>query len=272
MYKNFNFISSEIIVAEVKQRLSSYFDLGALKEILIPTYIHNALRKLRVMGMEYDETVLVIDNYKAKLPNDLMYLKDAYLCTKIFQTAHDVHTNVYEYYKKIYCNDNCGNEYETFSQVTQTLPNWVQTNLDPQLLKVYYTSKSYCSEDCKGLISDSLNVVTINKKTLSANFETGEIFIQYYKTPEDEHGPLIPELVEVEDYIKNTLYLRLYEDLFNNVSDESLNAIQAKMSYYKQEHRMTYESALNTLKEETRQQTRDNINKQKRRFIKFEIH
>jgi predicted nucleic acid-binding protein len=272
MYKNFNFISSETIVAEVKQRLFTYFDSGALKEVMIPTYIHNAMRRLRVMTMEYKEDFISIENYKGRLPKDLMYLKDAFLCNKLYQIAHDVHTNTYEYYKKIYCNDDCGNEYETFSQTTQTLPNWIETKLDPQLLRVYYTSKADCSEDCKGLYANTDNVITIHKKTISTTFETGQIYLQYYISPEDEHGPMIPEVIEVEDYIKNTLYLRLYEDLFNNISDESINVIQNKMSYYKQEHRLSYESALNRLKEETKQQTRDNIAKQRRRFIKFQIH
>jgi hypothetical protein len=273
MYKNFNFISSEIIIAEVKQRMHSYFDSGAIKEILIPTYIHNALRRLRVLGMEYREDVLPVENYKAKLPNELMYLKDAWLCDKVYQISEDLTTNQYEYYKKIYCNDSCSNEYETFSQTTQTIPSWVEKNLNPKLLRVHYTSKAYCSNDCKGLdLRGDDYTVTINKKTITATFETGEIYIQYYVSPTDEFGPLIPETIEVEDYVKNTLYLRFYEDLYNNVSDESINIITNKLGYYKQEHRLSYESALNSLKEESKQQTRDNIRKQKRRFIYFQIN
>ena len=48
-YDNTNFISSEPLVAEIKQELKSYFEAGAISEVLIPTFIDQALRKLRVM-------------------------------------------------------------------------------------------------------------------------------------------------------------------------------------------------------------------------------
>lgn len=272
MYNNFNFISSEIIVAEVKQELSSYFDSGSLTETLIPTYIDNALRRLKMMVLQYEEDIVSVDNYRAKLPNNLSYLKDAFLCTAIKDVTNPVMTTKYEYYKKIYCNDECGNEYETFSQETQTIPSWIVTHMAPTLLRVYYTSRAFCSDDCNGLNSDSPEIIRINGKTLTASFSEGNIYIQYYSRPMDEHGPLIPELVEVEEFIKAAIYYNLFKILYNSVTDESINMIERKLAMYKQEYYAKYESALNMLKIQTKQQLRDGITKQRRRFVKFIIN
>ena len=45
-YDNTNFISSEPLVAEIKQELKSYFEAGAISEVLIPTFIDQALCNL----------------------------------------------------------------------------------------------------------------------------------------------------------------------------------------------------------------------------------
>lgn len=272
MYNNYNFISSEIIIAEVKQELSSYFDSGSLTETLMPSMIDNALRKLKVMVLQYEEDIIPVDNYRAKLPANLSLVKDAFLCTAIKDVTNPVMTTKYEYYKKIYCNDTCGNEYETFSQETQTIPSWIVTHMAPTLLRVYYTSRAYCSDDCNGLNSEAPEIVRINGRTLSASFSEGNIYLQYYSRPEDDFGPLIPELVEVEEYIKAALYYNLFKVLYNSVTDESVNIIERKLMMYKQEYYAKYEAALNMLKLNTKQQLRDSITKQRRRFMKFMIN
>lgn len=272
MYNNFNFISSDIITAEIKQRLKSYFDSGSITDVMIPTYIDNALRRLRVMVLEYAEDIIKIESYRAKLPSDFKYLKDAFLCTTVQDITNPVMTTVFEYYKKTYCNDTCENEYETFEQTTSTIPAWITTHLKPTMLRVYYTSKSFCADDCNSLNADSTDVLKINGTTVSATFETGNVYLQYYKRPEDEYGPLIPEVVEVEEFIKAAVYMELFKDLYNSVTDESINIIERKLAMYKQEYFAKYESALNALKEETKQETRDNIKKQQRRFVKFMIN
>lgn len=273
MYNNFNYISSEILVAELKEELKSYFDSGSLSEALIPTYISNCLRKLKVMVLEYREDIITLDNFRVSLPSDFAYLKDAWLLTGTTTITNPVATSVFEYYKKTYCNDHCDTEYEEFTKTSTTLPSWVITNFNPCLLKVYYNSKSYCTSDCSGLkIVEDADVVKIYNKTLTATFSTGDIFIQYWTQPEDEFGPLVPEIIEVEDYVKAYLYYKLFEQLYNSVTDESINIIERKLQFYRQNYYGKYESALNILKQETKQEIRDNISRQKRRFVKFLIN
>ena len=272
MYNNFNFISSEVIVAEVKQELKSYFDSGLLTEVLMPTYIDNALRRLRVMVLDFKEEILPVENYRAKLPKDFSYLKDAFLCNTIMDVTNPTMSTTFEYFRRDICNDSCDTVNETFEKTTMTIPAWITTHLQPTLLRVYYGSRAFCSDDCNGLKSDGADVVRINKSTVTTSFEVGNLYIQYFARPEDEYGPLIPELVEVEEFIKAALYYNLFELLYNSVTDESINIIERKLGYYKQKYFSKYESALNTLKEETKQETRDNITKQGRRYMKFMIN
>lgn len=307
-YENFNFISSEVIVTEVKQQLKSYFDSGSLTEIMIPTYISTALRKLKMMTLEWKDTIMEVENYKMKLPSDFQYLDDVYLCNKVDVVTGAVNTTIYDYYKKTYCHDECQNEYETFSQTVTRIPQWITTHLQPTLLKVYYGSRSYCFDTCTGVstnshvssISGSVIIppdsttaipgvhnidqqarvndinsmleVRINKHTLTANFATGTLYLKYYSTPEDEHGPMIPDVIEVENYVKSFITFQLFDQLYNSVTDESINIIERKRGLYKQEYYMHYESALNMLKTQTRQQIRDGINKDRKRFIKYIIN
>lgn len=275
-YDSFTFISSDIIISEVKQQLKSYFDSGSLTEVLIPTYISTALRKLHHMVLEAKEDIIIVEDYRTRLPEDFEYLGDAFLIDRI-DTVHTTTpiTNTYEYYKKIYCHDSCENEYETFSQQTLTTPTWVTNHLSPVLLKVYYGSKNYCVDNCQGLLSQvsgSLTEVKVNGKTLSANFQRGTIFIKYFSTPTDDSGPLIPDVIEVEDYIKAYITFQLFDQLYNAVTDESINIIERKRALYKQEYYGKYEAALNMMKSQTKQQIRDGVTKDRKRFIKYIIN
>jgi hypothetical protein len=69
-YSHINYISAETLVAEVKQELKSYFESGAISEVLIPTFIDQALRKLKVLAMQPKDAVLHFVNYKSELPCD----------------------------------------------------------------------------------------------------------------------------------------------------------------------------------------------------------
>ena len=45
-YYKYNFVSPEPVYATVKEELKSYFDTGAVDDLLFPTYLDKALKKL----------------------------------------------------------------------------------------------------------------------------------------------------------------------------------------------------------------------------------
>ena len=274
MLQSYNFISSETLISQVKQGLRSYFDSGSLNEILIPTYIYDCLRKLGVRAMEYNEDFITIEEFKGKLPNNFLSLKDAYLCNSNYEVNSPITTSLFEYYKKVNCSDcleGCDTECEVFTHKYESVPSWVITKMTPTLLKVNFSCKKHCSDDCKGIFENSDNVINISKKSISTNFNSGTIYLQYWSLPQDEDGLMVPEIVEVEQYIINYLYFKLFEELYHVVTDESINIIERKLQFYRQTQMQKYEAALNVLKSQTKQQVRDSIINQRKRMVKYTI-
>lgn len=273
-YNSHNFISSEAIVAKVKQQLKSYFDSGSLTDVLIPTYIDRALRKLKYMVLKGEDDVVEIENYMGKLPSDFSYLDRAYVCQALSVITNADFSSRGEWYRKITCDkcvDNC-------SCVTESLDIFsVQTTSSNitykmgEMMKIYYGSRKYCIPDAQSLRSTSLIEARIDKKTITTNFAHGSVYITYFSRPEDEFGPLIPEIVEVEEYIEAFIKFELFDQLWNAVTDESYNQISQKRQVYEREKYAKFEAARNTLKLETSQQVRDSIVNQRLRLKKFDI-
>ena len=87
----------------------------------------------------------------------------------------------------------------------------------------------------------------------------------------DDGIPLIPEILEVEEYIKSYLKFKFFETLWHSVMDESVNQIQSKFQYYRQDSLAKLQAALGYLMTYSRQQVADNVVKQKQRFFKYHI-
>lgn len=270
---HFNFISAEVIISEIKQELNSYFDSGSVKETLIPTHINAALRKLGILSLEQKEVMLPINHFLGYLPKDFMYVKDAFLCTESTTVTQATPHFKNKYYKRVDCDGDCGPQVnEMFEVWEEYRQDEVITHSKPKLLRVHFGSKSYCASDCKGINQLDSDEIKIYDKKIHTTFDKGNIIFKYYSQPFDEFGPLIPEVVEIEEYIKYYIGFKLFEQLWNSVSDESVNIIERKLQYYKQNYMGKYESALNTLKTQSRQQLRDSIARQSNRYIKYYIN
>ena len=62
-YYKYNFISPEPIYATVKEELKSYFDTGAVDDLLFPTYLDKCLKKLGRATYVISEQVLFIEDF-----------------------------------------------------------------------------------------------------------------------------------------------------------------------------------------------------------------
>jgi hypothetical protein len=107
---------------------------------------------------------------------------------------------------------------------------------------------------------------------VSSTFETGCVHIRYFSRPMDDDGiPLIPEILEVEEYIKAYLKFKFFEILWHSVMDESVNQIVSKFQYYKNDSLSKLQAALGYLMTYSRQQMADNVVRQKQRFFRYHI-
>lgn len=279
-YNNINYISPEVLIAEVKEELKSYFESGGVTDIMLPTYVDQCLRKLKSLVLKPDQAILFIRNYKGELPSDFHKLDYAIS----YGQRADKRTNIgtlpstVGYWSKSIectnCQEDCDPKYEIFEKITCQPHHSVQFVYNsPKWIRVYYGSRDMCTKSCPNLRMKVDDILTIHEHgTLSSTFEEGDVYIRYFSRPVDENGfPLVPEILEVEEYIKSHTKFKIFEQLWNSVVDETFNQIKEKVQYYKQDSLSKLTSALNTLRQRTDQQVNDSIARQRSRFIKYNI-
>lgn len=274
-YDNYNYISSGAIVAKVKQQLKSYFDSGSVTDVLIPTYIDNALRKLRYLILQEKEDIIDIENYKGVLPDDFSYLNNAYLCETVKVLTNPNFSSYSEWYRTVGCGtcvDRCVCDREVLDTVSVRTAEHTIVYKRGAMVKVYYGSKNYCLDNSKSLQSTSELEIKIDKKTVSTNFASGSLYITYLTRPMDEYGPLIPEIIEVEEFVEACIVFEIFDQLMNSITDESQNQIFQKRQLYYANKLAKFQSARNFLLQETKQQMRDSLYNQRRRLRKYNIY
>jgi hypothetical protein len=273
-YDNINYITSEPLIAEVKQELKSYFEAGAISEVLIPSFIDQALRKLKVLALRPEEAVVRIENYKSEMPYDF-YLLDYVLSysSEVFWEAA-VDSVVGNWYKDIQV-DGCSTtaSVEMYETISIPMPGFRISMKDPKWIRVYFESTSLCTENCQNLKVTSADIIKINQhKKISATFQEGCLYVKYFSRPVDEHGiPMIPEVLEVEEYIKSYLKYKFFEQMWHSVMDESAKQVTDKLTYYKREQLEKLQAAYNYLMTKSKQQIADSIVRTRNRFSKFHI-
>jgi hypothetical protein len=82
-YYKYNFTSPEIVYSTIKEEFKSYFDTGAIDDLMFPTYLDKCLRKLGRTTYVISETVLFIEDFQARLPDNFYAVREAWFCTSV---------------------------------------------------------------------------------------------------------------------------------------------------------------------------------------------
>jgi hypothetical protein len=274
-YQDIQFISADSIVSEVKIEMESYFESGAISEILIPTYIDIALRKLEFKSLKDEEAVMSFVNYKSRLPDDFHRLEFAVSYASEVEWIAGPTSLVGTWTKNItskgYCHDD--QEYTIHEQITMIHPGYRVTLNRPRWLRVYFESSSMCVDNCENLRVQSMDSLRIKPNgEVESSFRTGDVYLKYRSIPTDEKGlRKVPEIIQVEEYIKSFLKFKFFEQLFHSVTDETIRQIQYKLDFYKMDQMRKFEAARNTLMRTTVQQDMDAVVRRKRKFFRFHI-
>lgn len=77
---NYEYTSSESLVAEVKEELKSYFINGQCDDLLFPLYIGSALKKLLGIEFPIKDTLIKVDNTSGGLPEDFRKVREIWSC------------------------------------------------------------------------------------------------------------------------------------------------------------------------------------------------
>jgi hypothetical protein len=269
-YYKYNFVSPEPAFATITEEFKSYFDTGAVDNLMFPTYANKCLLKLGKASYSIRDEVLHIEDFECRLPDNFYSVREAWLCTEVngypYQNANSFYSQASD---------------QTTIQVSPVTTNGQGcTNLDcnegidgecmPELIQAVYKTnnehsvtykKSYllkpgnisvkanCALDCKNFGSSSVDSFDIRDNKFVTNFRHGKVYLLFYATDYDESGnQLIPDNFRIREYIEAYIRWKLMETLFNQINDETSNQIQQKMQYYKQLHDEALIMAFNEIK------------------------
>lgn len=245
-YYKYNFICPEPTYALVKEELRSYFDTGAVDDTLFSLYTERCLKKLGRGSYKINEAVLSIDDFKSRLPEDFVSVREAWLCSH-YDSFYRLPGATYEQITNtstrvdsadVYCNPcaECANPavikaiYKTTHQVAFSIQR--QYLLTPGNISV----KENCSNDCINLGATSPNSFDIRDNKFFTTCRTGIVYLVYYSEERNDKGyQLIPDNIRIQEYIESYLKFKIFEQLCNQVTDETYNQIEQKYQKYQAE-------------------------------------
>lgn len=94
-YYKYNFISPKPIYALIQEELKSYFDTGAVDNLLFPKYVNKALRKLDRTAYAISEEVLSVEDFETRLPDNFYAVKEAWMCGEISSVVYNGASSLY---------------------------------------------------------------------------------------------------------------------------------------------------------------------------------
>jgi hypothetical protein len=255
-YYKYNFISPEPVYATVKEEFKSYFDTGAVDDLLFPTYLDKCLRKLGRSSYVISEQLLYIEDFEARLPDNFFAVREAWLCTSIpgypYQSANSFYSQAAS---------------QTTIQVSPVISGGAPcTNLEcttgcpscmPELIQAVYKTnqqvaveyhrqyllkpgnisvQAHCTLDCANFGSSAADSFDIRDNKFVTNFRNGVVHLIFYSTAYDGIGnQLIPDNYRIREFVEAFIKYKMIETLTNQTNDETFNQLQTKLAYYKQQ-------------------------------------
>lgn len=246
-YYKYNFTSPEGIYANIKEELRSYFDSGAVDPTWFPIWVDKCLQKLGKSSYQINQALLHISNFEAVVPDDFTSVREAWMCTSI-QKEVTLPNSEYVQVKAtstrldtpdLYCNQctECAVP-DVIQAIFKTTHTVAFTTTKKYLLKPGNITPSNCPENlfCANMNSASLDSYDVRGNKFKVTFREGVVYLQYYAILYDKDGysNMIPDDFRVKEYIEAFIKQKIFEQIFNQTTDESFNQSQAKYQHYKQ--------------------------------------
>ena len=232
------YIHSDEIVNDVKNRLGTYFSVGKVDESIFPRVLRRCVGYMGMRVMPEKRTVVQLIDYKAQLPDDFNQVLMALLCsnkTKYIQNPFFRNTEIQVLGEFVtydgtcnVCADDCGNivkivEHTQFDQFEST---------EFDILRPSRASRPYCSSDCFNFKSNCQDEFEIKEdrhgKVLHSTVAEGLIYLEYRGDLENEVGFMVPDQESVKNWIFEELRLEIYTYLWDNGEDVQQKMVDAR--------------------------------------------
>jgi hypothetical protein len=226
----------EEFIVEIENTFKNYSETGDIDRVSIKGWVIDCLREMGKDICEQRETIVLVENSQAKLPETFKSLIlalnlniDGITIRGNRQRAEDSFIYRQTIEQPAYF-DFITNEYVSGCD-TKIITERIIMNEQP--VDFYY--KPEFLSVVKGFKKDSFEVncinlhpslrdghyhqINIHGKTMQTNFKSGKIYIQYNSLPTDEDGEVvIPEITtgDLRKYIENYVKIKIAEDLILN--------------------------------------------------------
>ena len=223
-------ISLEQFTAEIETSLSNFAESNDIDRLSIKTWVIQALRKFGKNICEKNETVVEVKNSRALLPEAFKSLTFAVkVKTKPF-TEEETKQLVLErkYIENEAQFDPLTQEYVINYCSTKIVTEKVYSNIEPTKFYGYellalspHINKDTVDSKCFNLhpsIASKPNEISINARTMSANFKEGYIFLRYNSLPQVDNEIAIPVLTtgDIYNFIFQMVKVNIIESLILN--------------------------------------------------------
>lgn len=225
-------VSFEQFVAEIEVVFSSYAESNDIDKQSIKTWLIQALRKFGKNICEKNEAIVEIKNSRALLPENF---KSLTMALKVFTEEDIEEKKEGEFITKRQFIENPA----IWDSVIQDyVVNYCETKIvtekifarrqhhrvcDMQILSLgEYMNKETIDVDCVNICpsirNQNPNVITINNRTLNANFKEGLVYLQYNSLPSIDGEIALPIITtgDIYNYLENHIKARITESLIAN--------------------------------------------------------
>ena len=235
-YYKYNFVSPEPVYSIIKEELKSYFDTGAVDDLLFPTYTDKCLKKLGRASYNIQETYLDVEDFEARLPDNFFAAREAWMCAEIPQNPYQTANSFYSQAADVTtiqvtpvtsggqactnldcsnsdCDGSCMPEiiqavYKTNNQVARSYtlshllkPGNISARRNCDVSYTDYEASSSISQSSPG--SSSLDSFDIRDNKFVTNFRNGVVRLIFYSTEYDGAGnQMIPDNFRVREYVE----------------------------------------------------------------------
>lgn len=301
-YYKYNFVSPTPTFAIIKEELKSYFDTGAIDDLMFPIYLQKCLQKLSKGTLPIDEVPLVVEDYEARLPDNFDKAREVWMCVTmdgpIYQDASSFYSQTSNGVMQIVpltaTGDPCANcaadeaqkkESDCIDWLNEQAPVvYKQNMIYNQVFRQMYLLKpgnvsvhKHCSKDFQYTSqgqtpgSSQIDSFDIRGNKLVTNFRNGVVHLIFYGEKVDsENNQLVPDNYRILEYVEAFIKAKMFEVLTHQITDETFAQMQQKMMYYKQAASEAFIMADIEMKKETLETKMRKIKRDKNRFRGYE--
>lgn len=287
-YYKYNFTSPESIYALVKEEFKSYFDTGAVDDLLFPTYLNKCLNKLGKSSYTIVPYTLFIEDYEARLPDNFYAVREAWMCAEIPLTSYQDPSSFYSQAyssttiqvspltiggtpcnnplcQNAHCDGTCMPEiiqavYKTNHQHARSYklsyllkPGNISAHnhcgVDYSETWSFYGQHNFVTENTPG--ASSYDSFDIRDNKFVTNFRCGIVHLIFYASDYDGSGnQMVPDNYRIKEYVESFIKYKVMEMLTNQTMDETFNQLQQKLVFYKQQADENYILAESEIKKQ----------------------